>query len=549
MHHVRKFAGVWSLVYISLILAACGPRSRDAAPPILDPQEKLQLRLPESTPCPSQDELECYTLSMPLDHKNPDTQRMNVRFAVRPASKPSSEALLVLFGGPGDPGVYSLGPWLQRIKPELRERFNIVTMDLRGVDGSEQMDCPTAAFDFSFVPPWIYSDEETKALAAGAQSAANGCLQELGRSPEVLQHYNTMQAAADLETFRRFMGFKEWSIYSLSYGTQLAQTYVNEYPGRTRALVLDGAVDLTANLLDYGRDLTLAQNKIFEDLDPYCQASPDCRNAFTLEGKGKSSQMQLPSATYDYLFKKLMDEGAEVKYVAPDGRDVISNMTAYDLEYALSGSVGNPRKRARFLWALSKTLHSGDFAPLYRIADGSFEFAYTSSENSEPAVQAPQMSQGVFWTFICNDYGSPAGKTFDARFNGFVENAALYIKEGIRIHAPFFSESLCAAWPLVQEPTLHSPFKGEGVPTLVIGAEADGNVPYQHSVQIAEHLSQGRLITVAGSQHVSYSYHITCVNERVEALLLQGSLPAEAKLRCEDEFVGAWPEAVMEASI
>lgn len=549
MRTVHTFFVSFSFVWTSLVLNACGPATKKPEPPALDPQEKLQAPFPEAAPCPGQTELECYALQMPLDHSKPDAGQMTVRFAVRKAAEPSSEALLVLFGGPGDPGVYSLGNWLKRVSPELKQRYHIITMDLRGVEGSEAMDCPEAAYNFSFVPPWTYVDEEIETLAQGAEAAATGCLKELGRPAEVLKHYNTKQAAADLESFRRLMGFEAWSIYSLSYGTQLAQTYVSLFPGRTRALVLDGAVDLTVNLLDYGRDLTLAQNKIFADLDTYCRETPVCRAAFTAEGQGKGKGkgalgMTLPTAAYDMLFQRLQQKGAEVRYTAADGSTVNSNMTAYDLEYALSGSVGNPRKRVRFLWALSETLRSGDFTHLYRIADGSLSFEKTPEvpASSEAAVAAPQMSQGVFWTFICNDYGSPAGQTFADRFGQFVKNAAPYLEKGLRIHAPFFSESLCAGWPLVEEPKVSAPFKGEGVPTLVIGAEADANVPFKHSQQIAAQLANGRLITVAGSQHVSYSYHITCVNERVEALFLRGTLPLEKELRCEDEFVGSWPE-------
>jgi hypothetical protein len=47
-------------------------------------------------------------------------------------------------------------------------------------------------------------------------------------------------------------------------------------------------------------------------------------------------------------------------------------------------------------------------------------------------------------------------------------------------------------------------------------------------------------VTVSGSQHVSYSYHISCVNQAVEALLLEGALPAD-DVRCTDDFVGVWP--------
>lgn len=526
-----------SLVSLIFFLAACGKETQKQK----QRQNPSGPQLPPAAPCGDAPGVDCYELSLPLEHADPASERIGVTFAVSPASSASPEVLLVLFGGPGDPGIFQFGKWLTRIDPRLKARYTLVTMDLRGVQSSGKMDCPDAAWNFSFVRPWTYSEEEKAALAAGAETAANDCVRELGKDPEVLQHFNSDEAAADLESFRQLWGVEAWSIYALSYGTQLAQTYVTRFPGHTQRLVLDGAVDLTADLLQYGEDLALAQNKIFADLDAFCAKDASCSAAFT--SGGKLPTQRVPTETYDGLFSQLLEAEAPIRYKAADGTEVTSVMTAYDLEYALSSSVSSPERRARFLWALARTAATGDFAPLYRIADGSPEPAAPSPEPvpESSALQAPGMSQGVFWTFICNDYGSPAGENFAARFARFALNAAPHVAAGLRIHYPFFSESPCAAWPLATEKARPSPFNGTGVPTLLIGAEADANVPYKHSLGIAAHLEEGRLISVSGSQHISYSYHISCVNERVENFLLFSELPKEPVSHCEDRFVAPWP--------
>jgi pimeloyl-ACP methyl ester carboxylesterase len=549
MHRALKSAQAVLVLFTVSFMTACGAanssqQKSNADTALLNASGKHSMERPVSNVCEDSPELTCYPVAMPLDHDDGASSRMTVNFGVKPAADKSREALLVLFGGPGDPAVYSLGRWLQRISPEMRQRFEIVTMDLRGVRASEAMDCAQASVDFSFVPPWTYEEAERLTLAEGAKTAAAACVQELNRAPEVLQHYNTMQAAADLETFRILMGYSSWSIYSLSYGTQLAQTYVTQYPGRTKALVLDGAVDLTVDLLGYGRDLALAQNSIVQQLDSSCASLPECKTAFS-DSRGKVATFTAPTEVYDLLFKQLLEAAAPVQLKNADGTVQESSLGAYDLEYALAGSVGSPGGRARFLWALAQAYQSEDFAPLYRIADGQPEaFSNIPASEKKPDIagkSAPGMSSGVFWTFVCNDYGSPAGATYEDRFAQFVANAQPYVDEGLRLHAPFFSEAVCADWPLVSQDVVRpAPFMGKDVPTLVIGAEADANVPYSHAVQIAQHLHMGQLVTVSGSQHVSYSYHISCVNQAVEALLLEGALPAE-DLRCTDDFVGVWP--------
>ncbi len=527
------------------------PENETGNSPDRSPLTVLSDSLPPFTPCPHFPALHCFALSMPLDHAASEGQSKSklVTFAMRPADDPAAqEALLVLFGGPGDPGVFGLGRWLDRIDPRLKQRFTIVTMDLRGVQGSGQMDCQAASRVFSFTPPWVYSQEEIASLATAAEKAAQDCVSELGQAPDELLFYNSKEAAADLESFRKLLGIETWNVYALSYGTQLAQTYAQRFPGHTRALVLDGAVDLNADLLTYERELTLAQNQIFADLDRACREMPACKAAF--QSVAKKGGFFAPTAVYDLLFAQLLENNVSMALPSTQDAAITESieMSANDLEYALSGSITYPAGRARFLWALSRAWRDGDFTPLYRIADGRMEPAFASASElvARPAVmkELPYSSAGVFWTFICNDYGAPEGADAWSRFDGFVQQALPLQAEGLRLHGPLFSESVCAYWPGVKGPQARPPlFTGTGIPTLVIGATADGNVPFVQAQRIAARLDKGSLIRVTGSQHVSYSYHISCVNEVVNQLFLEKVLPDAREVTCTDIFLGPWPLA------
>ena len=65
----------------------------------------------------------------------------------------------------------------------------------------------------------------------------------LKRYPELARFVSTEDTARDLDLLRQAVGDAQLSYYGVSYGTFLGATYANLFPGRVRALVLDGNVD------------------------------------------------------------------------------------------------------------------------------------------------------------------------------------------------------------------------------------------------------------------------------------------------------------------
>ena len=62
-------------------------------------------------------------------------------------------------------------------------------------------------------------------------------------SGALLSHITTTDTARDLDTLRDLVGDRKITYVGLSYGTMLGQTYANLFPGRVRAMLLDGIVD------------------------------------------------------------------------------------------------------------------------------------------------------------------------------------------------------------------------------------------------------------------------------------------------------------------
>jgi pimeloyl-ACP methyl ester carboxylesterase len=102
---------------------------------------------------------------------------------------------------------------------------------------------PTAELDVYFaLDPDPDDDGELQALQEGNQELVDGCEQTSG---QVLPHVSTAEAAQDLDLLRASLGDAGLTYLGYSYGTSIGAAYLEQFPDRVRAMVLDGGIDPT----------------------------------------------------------------------------------------------------------------------------------------------------------------------------------------------------------------------------------------------------------------------------------------------------------------
>ena len=62
----------------------------------------------------------------------------------------------------------------------------------------------------------------------------------------MLEHISTADTVRDLDYLRQLVGDAQLTYRGLSYGTFLGQTYVNMFPNKVRAMILDANIDPVA---------------------------------------------------------------------------------------------------------------------------------------------------------------------------------------------------------------------------------------------------------------------------------------------------------------
>ncbi|MEU8223543.1 alpha/beta hydrolase [Kribbella sp. NPDC048915] len=169
----------------------------------------------------------CMTLQVPLDRSRPDGPTLNLQVAAADNVDAPRGVLLLLTGGPGQPGVPLLRDLRRSVHPDVLREYRLVMFDQRGT-GARGINCSAlqqtvGGSDF-LTPPTTAVDECAESLGADAG------------------YYGTPDTVEDIEQLRQLLKVERLTLDGTSYGSFTAAQYGLKYPDRVQALVLDSVV-------------------------------------------------------------------------------------------------------------------------------------------------------------------------------------------------------------------------------------------------------------------------------------------------------------------
>ncbi|MEJ7706405.1 MAG: alpha/beta hydrolase [Nocardioidaceae bacterium] len=190
--------------------------------------------------------LSCARATVPLDYDRPHGDTIKLFISKVPAAKPA-QRIGTLFTNPGGPGgsASEAAPYIaQLLGPGVRNHFDVVGVDPRGVGGSQGVRCRSDE-------PWPDFPKVAFPLTprqVRTQLRFNAHLRHVcaeGGNP-ILDHMTTADTARDMDLIRQAVGDERLTYYGVSYGTYLGATYAAMFPDRVRALIVDGVLDPVA---------------------------------------------------------------------------------------------------------------------------------------------------------------------------------------------------------------------------------------------------------------------------------------------------------------
>lgn len=193
-------------------------------------------------PSPTEAALRCAKLAVPLDYRHPDGRRIEVEVSRLASGKPAEKrgVLLLNPGGPGLPGLPV--PALMKLPQKVRDRYDVIGFDPRGVGHSTPLTCGFTAAQGGVAanPANPGSAAEVTKQAGIAKSLAARC--NTSKTADLLPHITTENTARDMDRIRAALGVPKISYYGESYGTYLGAVYTTLFPHRGDRVVLDSSL-------------------------------------------------------------------------------------------------------------------------------------------------------------------------------------------------------------------------------------------------------------------------------------------------------------------
>jgi pimeloyl-ACP methyl ester carboxylesterase len=398
-------------------------------------------------------EVQCGSVSRPLDPARPQGVQIAVRYVVVPAlaRRKLPDPVLLLAGGPGQSAI-GVAPQLMPLLTRLNNRRDLVFVDQRGTGRS----APLACDDPRHRPLAEQADPERQF------SLILACRDALRRLPHGdLRFYTTTIAMQDLDAVRRQLGAGHVNLVGVSYGTRAALEYLRQFPQHTRRVVVDGVAPPDMALpTSASRDNQAA----FDALLAACAGEPACAKAHpTLRANWTALLAGLPrpvSAAHPL-------SGAMEHFTLT--REMVLG--------AVRGPLYVPAYAAALPQAIDEAAH-GRFEPLLGMS------------SLVGARRGASLAMGMHFSVVCAEddphratSSEPPGPDFGRDFE------RLY-------------ERVCADWPRGEVPAAFYRVPPSPAPILALSGGDDPATPPRHAERVVQALGPKALhVVVAHAGH------------------------------------------------
>lgn len=451
--------------------------------------------------CKNLESADCASLTVPVDYTDPSGKTIEIETLRIPAQKPDEwqGSLVVNPGGPGGSGIdYALNARYAFGQP-LRDHFDIVGFDPRGVGRSAPVDCLSDEALDEYIAGDATPDDDTPVaeIRESNRDFAAGC-KEL--SPDLVEHVSTQDVARDMDVLRAAMGNDQLDYFGASYGTSIGATYAELFPENVGKFVLDAATDPDVSALD----ASLQQAEGFETaLRAYVQNCVDSNDCFL----GDSVEQGLTK------IKNLMNDIEEEPLETGTDRKLRIGNAFYGMIIPLY-----QRSAWSQLSLALKSAFQGEGRPLLLLSD-----IYASRDQDGGYTDNSMEAIGVI-----NCLDDPVTFTPDQ-----VEKVLPRFEQASPTFAGFFAWGMmgCEGFDPSASPEPLD-IKGEGAnPIIVTGTTRDPATPFRWAKNMANSLESGVLIERDGDGHGAYNAGNECVDEAIEGYLINDEVPEDG-LKC-----------------
>jgi pimeloyl-ACP methyl ester carboxylesterase len=425
-------------------------------------------------PIPALKEARCGRLLVPEDRSRPGGRTISLSVAIvkSAAAQAKPDPIVWLAGGPGDDAITEIP---MALAGKLNADRDVIFMSQRGTYSAiPKLTCepvdrwPAKTLDMPY---------DAAATGKAYSDATLACRKEVAGKTSDMGAYNTLESAADIDDLRAALHIDTWNVYGISYGTDLALTYLKTHPAGIRSVAIDGVFPPqlaggVASWTSAGEGI----NAVFAA----CRAQAACSKRYGDIGA---------------TFRRLV-----IQYeAAPKTVNVAVPGHAGTVNVKISGGM-------LLQWAVSPGTHIAAKVPaaFYALAHG--DPAPIASTWAIPKLDPNGigvLSNGLFYGVSCGEWvpyeteqsvvaaGRRAFPTFPM---SILRNAP---------NLPFMRQN-CRDWNVPAVSSLVRQATRSNVPTLVVNAQYDGQTATSFGALVARTLPNATVVTIPNIAHVAY---------------------------------------------
>jgi pimeloyl-ACP methyl ester carboxylesterase len=448
--------------------ALCGASGRSGTPATF-----------KSGPCPADQakalaslNAACGTLTVPEKRGDPKEAKVQLPVVIVPSKTqpPEPDPIVYMAGGPG---ANAIAQAQDLVNVGLNEKRNLIIINQRGVAYTvPDLACPE--IDRAYAEA-VGLPSDSQAVETAHVAATKTCHERLIAAGIDLSAFNTSENAADFADLSEALEIKQWNVYGLSYGTELALSLVRDHPAGIRSLIIDAVLPPSAVSLGWTwTNANEAINNVFRACadQPACAAKyGDLSTQFTaqvqkLEANPLTLTVTVPGTQTNT--KVVLDGGALVNWVGSLPDPVVPLTSIPSAISALTRGQPTLIAEARAMAAHPSAIGAMGYGLLYGVICSEWV-------PFEPASQILVQGQLAFPAYPKSVLSQPIGLTF-------------------------MTED-CGVWNVPRAPASVRQVTISTIPSLVLNGSFDGKSAPQWGIYAAGTLQNSTTVTVPGSGH------------------------------------------------
>ncbi|MET9908509.1 alpha/beta fold hydrolase [Streptomyces sp. NPDC006476] len=425
-------------------------------------------------PIPALQTAHCGTLTVPENRDRPRGRKITLGVAIVPAAtrRPASDPIVWFAGGPGDDAVSEIP---MALNGGLNRDRDVIFMSQRGTYSADPaLTCPNIDEFNAKAVGLVYNAPSTGRLHVEATRA---CRERLVRRGADLGAYNGTESSADYADLRKALGIRQWNVFGISYGTDLALLYMRLHPQGIRSVGIDGVLPPS---LAGGGVTWKAAREGFDGLFKACADQPACNRRYPHL-----------KATFERLVLKL-DAHPVTTTVTIPGRPA-------PVKVVLDGA-------ALVTWLTSAThVAAGVPHSIDELAHGHPERIAEQWAGGKLSPQAMgRVSYGLAYGVFCSEW-TPYESQADVIRVG--RRAFPSFPRSLLANAPQlpFLHADCRAWDIPAAPPSIRNVTHSDIPTLVLSGGFDAQTAPSNGAYVARTLSRSTAVTIPYVAHVTYA--------------------------------------------